>query len=109
MASAEDHAVVFGASGINGWALVKELLAGYPTGHTFGKVTAILNRPLSSQDSAWPQSERLQVISGVDLTAVGADLGNTLAENIDGADTISHVYYAGASTKSAATSTTDYG
>ena len=90
------HAVVFGASGINGWAIVKELLSGYPTQDSFSKITAILNRPLPPQESQWPEDGRLQVVSGIDLLADVSTLRDAFAKaNIAGAETMSHVYYAG--------------
>jgi len=99
MATPPYHAVVFGASGINGWALIKELLTGYPTPDTFSRVTAVLNRPLSLPDSQWPQDGRLQVATEVDLTADVKALQGTIKTKITGAESISHVYYAGMSGK----------
>lgn len=95
MAAPTYHAVVFGASGINGWALVKELLSDYPARSTFSKVTAVLNRPLSLQESQWPQDDRLQTVVGANLIADHATLFRTLEANIKEAETISHIYYAG--------------
>ena len=95
MATLTHHAIVFGASGINGWALVNQLLTDRPTSDTFGKVTAVLNRPLSLRDSQWPQDDRLRITTGVDLTADDTVVQNIFEAKIEGADTISHVYYVG--------------
>lgn len=95
MATSQNHAVVFGASGINGWALVRTLLAGYPRSDTFRRVTAVLNRPLSPLDSQWPHDDRLQILTGFDLTVGQESLQESIKTKIDGAETISHVYYAG--------------
>ncbi|PYI31177.1 hypothetical protein BP00DRAFT_475592 [Aspergillus indologenus CBS 114.80] len=89
------HAIVFGCSGINGWALVNQLLSDYPAPGTFSRVTAVANRAFSPADAQWPSDDRLQIVSGVDLLA-GDDqaLAATLREKIPAVETISHVYYA---------------
>lgn len=90
------HAIVFGCSGINGWALVNQLLNKYPAPGTFSRVTAVANRAFTAEEAQWPTDDRLQIVSGVDLL-VGDDaaLEKTLAEKISSVETISHVYYAG--------------
>lgn len=95
MATPTHHAIVFGASGINGWALVNQLLINHPTSDTFGRVTAVLNRPLSLRDSQWPQDDRLRIATGLDLTADDTVVQNTFEAKIEEAETISHVYYVG--------------
>ncbi|RAL14140.1 SDR family oxidoreductase [Aspergillus homomorphus CBS 101889] len=89
------HAIVFGCSGINGWALVNQLLSDYPSRGTFSRVTAVANRAFSRDEAQWPSDDRLQMVSGVDLLA-GDDqaLAATLHEKIPAVETISHVYYA---------------
>lgn len=99
MATSPHHAVVFGASGINGWALIKELVSGHSIPDPFDRVTAVLNRPVSLQDSQWPQDGRLQVATGIDLTADVQELQCAMKAKINGAESISHVYYAGESRK----------
>lgn len=90
------HAVVFGCSGINGWALVNQLLTGYPSEQTFSRVTAIANRPFTADEANWPQDGRLQIISGIDLLAGDdAALQKTLTARVPSVDTVSHIYYAG--------------
>ncbi|KAJ5377943.1 uncharacterized protein N7496_005352 [Penicillium cataractarum] len=92
-----NHAIVFGCSGINGWALVNQLLSGYPTTGTFAKVTAIANRPFKPEDAGWPRDagDRLQIVSGIDLSA-GDDIAlkKALAGKISSVETVSHIYYA---------------
>ena len=61
-----NHALVFGASGIQGWAVVNEILKGYPSEDAFDRVTALANRPMIEK-MLWPESEKLQAISGIDL------------------------------------------
>lgn len=90
------HAVVFGCSGINGWALVNQLLSGYPSAGAFSKITAIANRPFTAHEARWPADDRLQIVTGIDLLA-GDDalLSKTLSEKIPSVETVSHIYYAG--------------
>jgi len=85
------HALIFGASGISGWALVKEAL-NYPTPTTFGQVTAITNRPLSFTDTQWPDDPRLRLASGIDLTASVDTVVNALKEKVVNIDTVTHVF-----------------
>ncbi|PWY72959.1 hypothetical protein BO70DRAFT_413562 [Aspergillus heteromorphus CBS 117.55] len=89
------HAVVFGCTGINGWALINQLLSNYPSPGSFSRVTAIANRAFTADEAQWPKDDRLQIVSGVDLL-VGDDaaLEKTLTEKIPSVETISHVYYA---------------
>lgn len=90
--------MVFGCSGINGWALVNQLLSGYPATGTFTKVTAIANRPFKPQDAGWPRQteDRLQIVSGINLLAADdLSLKQTLVEKVSSVETISHIYYAG--------------
>ncbi|KAF2404500.1 hypothetical protein EJ06DRAFT_469557 [Trichodelitschia bisporula] len=89
------HALVFGASGISGWAITKEILQGYPSPDVFSKVTALTNRPLSKEASLWPDSEKLQLVSGVDLlTEKGLEgLEAELKERVKDVETVTHVYF----------------
>lgn len=85
------HALVFGASGISGWALVKEALS-YPTPTTFDRVTALTNRPLSTADAQWPNDARLQLTSGVDLTGSVESVVSALKDEVTSVDTVTHVF-----------------
>lgn len=90
------HAVVFGCSGINGWALVNQLLSGYPSAGSFSKITAIANRSFSAHEARWPIDDRLQIVSGIDLLAGdAAQISKALAEKVSSVETVSHIYYAG--------------
>ncbi|KXJ86802.1 hypothetical protein Micbo1qcDRAFT_218528 [Microdochium bolleyi] len=90
-----NHALVFGASGITGWAITRLILEGYPTPDAFDSVTALTNRPLTAQDAMWPESPKLQIVSGVDiLTSKGQDgLDAELRERVKNVDKITHVYF----------------
>lgn len=90
------HALVFGASGILGWAVVNEILNSYPAKGTYSKITALTNRPLPQ--TLWPTPgpdvPELSLISGIDLTQGTAEEWKaTFTEKIPDIDTIDHIYY----------------
>jgi len=88
-------ALIFGASGVTGWAFVNEILNDYPTKGTWGKVHALTNRPLKQADSLWPNDERLDIVSGIDiLKGSQEDLERALS-HIEGIKNVTHVYYLG--------------
>lgn len=90
------HAIVFGASGITGWAVVNELLSNSPQSNLFDKVTALTNRPLLTASSVWPQTNKLQIVSEIDiLRGTQADLENLLREAIPDVHTITQLFYNG--------------
>jgi hypothetical protein len=62
------RALVFGASGITGWAIVQEALK-YPTLDTFATVIGLTNRPLTKSEALLPDDERLELYRGVDLSS----------------------------------------
>ncbi|KAK8052337.1 hypothetical protein PG993_003722 [Apiospora rasikravindrae] len=93
----ETHAIVFGASGLIGWAMVDQLLASYPTPGTFASVAAVANRPIDLAEAHWPEpaADRpaLRLVSGVDLRGDAGALADTLKQQVPNADKITHVYY----------------
>lgn len=94
------HALVFGASGLIGWALVDELLKGYPRDNRFSKVTALVNRPLRIENSYWPTPDSsrpdLQLLSGINLASgTVEEFTEMLREQVAGIETVTHVYYFG--------------
>lgn len=91
------HALIFGASGITGWAITHALLEGYPHPDTFSEVTALTNRPLPAEVAQWPQSEKLQVVSGLDLLTSNGIKGleEEMRSRIKDVETVSHVYFFG--------------
>jgi hypothetical protein len=93
------HALIFGASGITGWAIANQILEGYPTPETFSKVTALTNRPLKPEATLWPQSEKLQLVSGLDLNNPAGQkaLEEELKKAVKGIETVSHVFFFGMS------------
>ncbi|KAI1123326.1 hypothetical protein F5Y10DRAFT_252006 [Nemania abortiva] len=98
MAETPHHAIVFGASGLIGWAVVDQLLHSHPEPGAFSKVTAVTNRKVKLSESHWPESRTgcpdLQLVSGIDLRRGD---GTTLAESLKGAvediHAVTHVFY----------------
>ncbi|EKG11464.1 hypothetical protein MPH_11479 [Macrophomina phaseolina MS6] len=95
---AGNHALVFGASGLAGWAVVNELLSNYPASGTFDKVTAAINRPLKVEDSFWPAPSpdrlKLELISGVSLlSGPSEEFTPFLKDKIRDIDPVTHVFY----------------
>lgn len=100
MTADSKHAIVYGASGLIGWALVNELLSSYPQRGTFSNVTAVTNRPLDLDKSHWPKeaSSRptLQLVSGINLqSGDGASLAASLQDSVKDLDTVTHIFYLG--------------
>lgn len=90
------HALVFGASGVSGWAVVNQLLQGYPNNQNWDKVTALTNRPLSLEVSQWPNKDSLQIVSGVNLLKGSTeDLMNVMKQQIIDVGNVTHVFYYG--------------
>ncbi|KAL3447670.1 hypothetical protein BJX65DRAFT_307733 [Aspergillus insuetus] len=63
-----NHALIFGATGISGWSLMKQCLS-YPSPTSFNRVTGLCNRPVNREDLFLPDDARLNIVSGIDLTA----------------------------------------
>ncbi|CAK7242297.1 MAG: hypothetical protein STHCBS139747_003784 [Sporothrix thermara] len=88
------YALVFGASGVTGWSVVNEILSDYPKKGTFGGVIALTNRPLSLEQSRWPQDDRLTIVSGIDLLKGSQeDLERTMQDSIPGLDKVTDHYF----------------
>lgn len=90
-------ALVFGASGITGWAIANSALT-YPTKETFARVVALTNRPLSREDSKFPEDSRLVLQSGVDLSGDHDSIVRAL-RLVDGISNVTHVYFTGEATR----------
>lgn len=92
----DKRALVFGASGVSGWAMVNEILNDYPEQGIWGGVVALTNRPLSLEQSQWPRDSRLSIVSGVDILAGSQqDLENTLKARVPEIGSITHMIYLG--------------
>lgn len=97
---AQNHAVVIGASGLIGWGVVNELLAQDSiAAGTFGRVTAIVNRPVRRDDMFWPSKHpgqpKLLLVDGVNLMDEQHKVTTMLKGKIPDANTITHVFYFG--------------
>lgn len=87
-------ALVFGASGVTGWSFINEILSDYPKSGTWKRAHALTNRPLSQEQSQWPNDPRLNIVSGIDLLANSqADLEKELNSKIPDINEVTHVYY----------------
>ncbi|KAF2810070.1 uncharacterized protein BDZ99DRAFT_570697 [Mytilinidion resinicola] len=94
MAPTGNHALIFGASGITGWAIVNAILNGYPTKDAFAKVTALVNRPLSREVAQWPDDPRLQIITGINLLkGTQEELEKEIKEKVPGVETVNQVFF----------------
>lgn len=87
------RALVYGASGITGWAIANAALS-YPSIDTFDQVIALTNRPLKREDALFPADDRLSMYSGVDLTGGVESVAKSLA-SIEGIEGVTHVYFSG--------------
>ena len=93
-ASMGNHALIFGASGISGWAITNQILHDYPTQGTFAKVTALTNRPLPAEYAMWSRDARLNVVSGIDLMKGSqSDLESVMREKISDIESVTQVFY----------------
>ena len=90
------HALIVGATGIQGWAVTNELLEGYPTANSFDKVTALANRP-PSENLLWPKSDKLQIVSGINLLNEDGQeaLEKQIKESIPAIDSVTHLFFFG--------------
>ncbi|KAF2669344.1 hypothetical protein BT63DRAFT_401500 [Microthyrium microscopicum] len=89
-----NHALIFGASGITGWAIVNQLLKGYPSPNDFSRITALTNRPLKHEETLWPKSDKL-LLTTANLMHDGGQAGleKDLKEKVKDIDTVSHVFF----------------
>jgi hypothetical protein len=93
-------ALVFGASGVSGWAFVNELLHDYPRPGIWKRINALTNRPLSQTSTLWPADSRLNLVTGIDLLSGSQEVLTSSMSKIEGIDEVTHVYYLGKFVKS---------
>jgi NAD(P)-dependent dehydrogenase (short-subunit alcohol dehydrogenase family) len=86
-------ALIFGASGITGWAIAREAVQ-YPSADAYARIIGLTNRPLDRKTARLPDDEKIQLVSGLDLTA-GVDSVTSALRAIDGIADITDVYFAG--------------
>lgn len=96
-----NHALVFGATGIQGWAVVNQILNGYPSEDAFDKVTALTNRPITEK-MLWPESKKMQTVSGINLLTDQGQQGleKEMKEKIAEVEKVTHMFFFGGSSGS---------
>lgn len=92
--SGDKVALVFGASGISGWAVTRSLLE-YPTRSTFSRVIGLTHRPQTRVQLGLPDDPRLEVYSGINLRGSLDEVMTQMRETIPQLDQVTHVYYLG--------------
>lgn len=88
-------ALVFGASGVSGWAFVNEALNDYPRKGVWKGVLALTNRPLSVEASRWPRDDRLSITSGINLLEGSQEEVEAGLGKISGISEVTHMIYLG--------------
>jgi len=88
----ERVALVFGASGITGWAILREV--SHPTNTSFRRVIGLSNRPTDPSQLLLPDSDKITLASGVDLSA-GVDQVTAGLSRIDNIEHVTDVFFAG--------------
>ncbi|KAH6656613.1 hypothetical protein BKA67DRAFT_654940 [Truncatella angustata] len=86
------HAFIFGASGISGWSLLNQT-RNYPSPDTFARITGTTNRPLTLDKALIPNDDRIQLVSGVDLTKSVDEIISMLKEKVLDISTVTHVFF----------------
>ncbi|KAF2155424.1 hypothetical protein K461DRAFT_292283 [Myriangium duriaei CBS 260.36] len=86
------HALIFGASGVSGWAIATQALH-YPSKDSFARVTALTNRPISPSEARLPDDPRLQLASGIDLTGSVSSIVSGLKSKVKDISSVSHVFF----------------
>ncbi|KAL6409129.1 hypothetical protein AUP68_05499 [Ilyonectria robusta] len=86
----QNIALIFGASGISGWSLMRECLS-HGTKHTFSRVIGLSNRPLSREATGIPDDPRLAIHTGLDLTNQSSTCQKL--ETIPNIRDVTHVYF----------------
>lgn len=88
-------ALVFGASGISGWAVTRNLFS-YPTASTFSRIIGLSNRPMDLAESQLPvEDHRLEIYSGINLREDLETVKARMTESIPKINEVTHVYYCG--------------
>jgi hypothetical protein len=94
MTESRNVALIFGASGISGWAVTKWALE-YPSTTTFSRVIGLTNKPLPLKDSGLPKDSRLELYNGLNLRGCFNEVLGQLQEKVPNLEDITHVYYLG--------------
>lgn len=94
----EDNvALVFGASGISGWALTKNLLS-YPAATTFSRIIGLTNRVMDVKNNQLPiEDPRLEFYSGINLRGDLSSVIDEMKGTVPRLEEVTHMYYCGQS------------
>ncbi|KAH8892855.1 hypothetical protein GQ53DRAFT_793696 [Thozetella sp. PMI_491] len=85
-------ALVFGATGVTGWAVLREALR-YPSGSAFDQIIGASNRPVDISQLYLPKTHRLSFASGIDLTKSFDEVVAVL-RTVEGISNVTDVYFA---------------
>ncbi|KAF2095426.1 hypothetical protein NA57DRAFT_79153 [Rhizodiscina lignyota] len=85
-------ALIFGASGITGWAIVREAVQ-YPTPETFRRIIGLTNRPFDRNTSLLPDDNRIELVAGLDLSA-GPEAVTAKLREVPGIEEVTDVFFA---------------
>jgi hypothetical protein len=88
-------AIIFGASGVSGWSFVNEILNDYPKKGIWSGVLALTNRPLTVEESFWPNDDRLSITSGINLLDDDQETIEKKLREIGGIKNVTHLIYLG--------------
>ncbi|RDA93513.1 hypothetical protein CP533_3980 [Ophiocordyceps camponoti-saundersi (nom. inval.)] len=89
--TSENHALVFGATGLLGWGVLSQLLSGYPHKGTFSSVTAVLRRRMTVEELGLASaSQPVTLVDDIDLLA--GDVEEKLG-GVAGVEGTTHVFY----------------
>jgi hypothetical protein len=90
-------AIVFGATGVTGWALCKALLShkqpGDSQSKTFSTVIGVCEQPIEGVNM-FIEERNFQLIDGVNLREGEDEVTNNL-KDVKGIEHVSHVFYVG--------------
>ncbi|KAL2009913.1 hypothetical protein VTN00DRAFT_5720 [Thermoascus crustaceus] len=92
MSQSGKHCLIFGASGISGWALLNAAV-NYPTPTTFRRITGLCNRPLTKEAAQLPADPRINLVPGIDLTGSAESVVQALREKVEDVETVTTVYF----------------
>ncbi|CCX15730.1 hypothetical protein FPQ18DRAFT_67221 [Pyronema domesticum] len=84
-------ALIFGASGISGWGLLKYCLTD-PTPDYWTRIIGLTNRPMTLEAAALPNDPRYQLAHGIDLLA-GADAVTEKLKGVEGIEEVETVFF----------------
>lgn len=94
MEDSNSVALVFGASGISGWAVTKNLLS-YPSASTFRRLIALTNRPRSLAECGLPPDPRLELYFGINLRGRLEEILEEMRGKVPNLNEVTHMYYCG--------------